>query len=95
MFIFLLFVTLPLCSSVDKLMEGDVALPRSSTGEEVRGSFLLDNSQLWSNGIVPFVFETLQLVNGGEEPLFSDQHKQLIREAMSKISKRVPCIRFR
>ena len=85
-------ITLPLCSG---LMEGDVAVPRSLTGGKVRDSFLLDASQLWSNGIVPFRFETLALEDGGVEDIFSDDHKQLIREAISHISTHVPCLVFR
>ena len=80
---------------LDALVQGDVAVPRSTTGEKVRDSFLLNPSQLWSNGLVPFVFETLQLEGGGEEPIFSDQHKQIIRDAMAHISEQVPCIKFR
>ena len=78
-----------------ELIEGDVAIPRSQTGGKVEDSFLLDSSQLWSNGIVPYLFETLQLENGTAEPIFSDEHKQMIKDAMAHISEQVPCIKFR
>ena len=81
------------CSGV--LIEGDIAVPSFSTGGDVRNSFLLNSSQLWSDGIVQYLFETLTLHNGEEEPLFSDDHKQMIRYAMFHISGQVPCIAFR
>ena len=95
MLIFVLVVSLPLCRGLDSLLEGDVAVPRSPTGGKVRDSFLLAPTQLWSNGVVPFLFETLPLENGGEEPIFNDGHKQMIRDAVNHISQKVPCIKFR
>ena len=89
----ILFFILTPCSG--ELIEGDVAVPRSQTGGNVKDSFLLDSSQLWSNGIVPYLFETLQLENGEEEPIFSEDNKQMMRDAMAHISEQVPCLKFR
>ena len=89
----ILLVILKTCSGL--LIEGDVAVPRSSAGDKVSNSFVSDPSQLWTNGIVPYLFETLQLENGTAEPIFSDEHKQMIKDAMAHISEQVPCIKFR
>ena len=88
----MIVVILPFCRGLE---EGDVAVPRSSSGETVRESFIMDPSQLWPDGKVPYLFETLPLEDGGEEPLFHEDHKQMMREAMSHINKMVPCIQFR
>ena len=90
----MVFVLLPLSRGLEQLLEGDVAVPTSSTGDTVQDSFLLAPSKLWSNGIVPYLFEKLPLEGGGEESIFSDYHKQMIREAMAHISEKVPCIQF-
>ena len=93
MWILSYLIILKYCSG--DLIEGDVAIPRSQTGGKIKDSFLLDSSQLWSNGIVPYLFETLQLENGEEEPIFSDNNTQMMRDAMAHISEQVPCIKFR
>ena len=91
----LLLGVLTLSKGLNALIEGDIAVPNSSNQGDVKNSFLLNPSQLWANGLVPFVFETLDLGGGMEEQIFSDSHKQLIREAMAHIEAQVPCIRFR
>ena len=95
MFQLLLLCMLGLFTALDALIEGDIALPSSSRQGDVRDSFLLAPSQLWSNGIVPYRFETLVLAEGVEEPIFRAEDMQLLREAMEHISAQVPCIHFR
>ena len=95
MLLLMLFVSVPVSRGFDILLEGDIAKPRYSSMENVRDSFLQSPSKLWSNGLVPFRFEMLLLEDGGIEPIFRDEHKQLIRDAMSHISEKVPCIKFR
>ena len=90
-----LISSLHFCIGFDTLLEGDVAMPRSPAGMKVEDTFLLNTNQLWSNGVVPFIFEKLLLEGGGEEPIFSDKNKQMIRKAMAHISEKVPCIKFR
>ena len=91
----LLLGILTLAKGRNALIEGDMAVPTASSHGDVKNSFLLDQSQLWSNGLVPFVIETLDLGGGVEEPIFSDSNMQLIRKAMAHIEEQVPCIRFR
>ena len=90
----MLILLVILKTSSGLLMEGDVAVPKSLSGGRVSNSFVPDPSQLWTNGVVPYMFETLQLENGTEEPTFSDEHKQMIKKAMDHISEQVPCIKF-
>ena len=91
----LLLGILTLVKGRNALTEGDLAVPTTSSQGDVNNSSLLDQSRLWSNGLVPFVFETLDLGGGVEEPIFSDSDMQLIRKAMAHIEEQVPCIRFR
>ena len=63
--------------------------------ENGKTSFLTDKTKLWDNGVVPYTFERLDLGDGTDEPLFRDQDMQLILDAMSHISDKVPRIRFR
>eukprot|EP00092_Neocalanus_flemingeri_P028146 GFUD01030567.1.p1 GENE.GFUD01030567.1~~GFUD01030567.1.p1 ORF type:complete len:516 (-),score=125.26 GFUD01030567.1:65-1612(-) len=91
----ILLVCCQVCRPFDELMEGDVATPRSPSGEKVKDSFILDSNQLWTGGVVPYKFEMLPLDDGGEEPLFSDKDKEMIEEALNHISEMVPCIQFK
>ena len=80
MLLYILICTLQVCTGRNKLVEGEVAVQRPSSGEgdeEIMNSFL-------------FRFETF-----GEEPLFKDKDKKMIREVISHISENVPCIKFR
>jgi hypothetical protein len=95
MLVLFLALGFPFCTGFDRLFEGDVAVPRSHTDQEAPSAFILSPSKLWSGGFVPYSFETLSLANGEEEPIFSAKDKQLIKEAMTHISKMVPCIKLR
>ena len=83
------------CVGFDNLLEGDVAAPRDSMGIQVSNSFTLNSDHLWPNGVIPYLFENLRLDGGGEEPILSNDHKQMVREAIADITKKVPCLQFR
>jgi hypothetical protein len=83
------------CLGFDNLLEGDVAAPKDSMGIQVSNSFTLNSDHLWPNGVIPYLFENLRLDGGGEEPILSDDHKQMVREAIADITKKVPCLQFR
>ena len=80
-------------------VEGDIAIPTFS-GRGPSDAFTTDKSKLWENGRVPFLFKELvykdedrgQMVS---EPLFSDEHKKVIRDSLRHISLSVPCLKFR
>ena len=82
-----------LFSGIQGLLEGDLAVPRT-LGGQTQDSFTTNQNNLWSEGLVPFLFETLELGDGWEEPIFRERDIELMRKAMKHISDRVPCIRF-
>ena len=84
----LVLAVLTLSKGADAFIDGD------NLGG-LKNSFLSNPSELWSNGIVPFVFETIVFLGGEEEPIFAESEKEMIREAMANIEELVPCIRFR
>jgi len=78
------------------LVEGDIAIPESQVGRgpEELDAFLADPELLWPNGFVPYCFETFEL-GGAMVPIFMDNHIENITLALGKISRDVPCIKFR
>ena len=78
------------------LVEGDIVIPESQVGRgpEELDAFLADPELLWPNGYVPYCFETFEL-DGAMVPIFMDNHIENITLALGKISRDVPCIKFR
>ena len=78
--------------STPTLVEGDIVIPASyvGRGDEELDAFLADPELLWPNGIVPYCFETLE-----SELLFLDEQIENITQALGKISRDVPCIKFK
>jgi len=78
------------------LVEGDIAIPESQVGRgpEELDAFLADPELLWPNGFVPYCFETFEW-DGELEPIFLDDQIENITLALRKISRDVPCIKFK
>ena len=78
------------------LVEGDIAVPESYLGRglEELDAFLTDPELLWPNGFVPYCFETFEW-DGELQPIFLDNQIENITQALGKISRDVPCIKFK
>ena len=78
------------------LVEGDIVIPESQVGRgpEELDAFLADPELLWPNGFVPYCYETFEL-DGAMVPIFMDDQIENITLALGKISRDVPCIKFR
>ena len=57
-------------------------------------AFLTDPELLWPNGFVPYCFETFEW-DGEMQPIFLDDQIVNITQALGKISRDVPCIKFK
>ena len=80
------------------LVEGDIAVPTTddvTTFAKTKNTFVTDVNKLWSGGRIPYRFEEWELKDGGTEPLFSDEDKTLIKQALQHIMDNIPCIQFR
>ena len=82
--------------STPTLVEGDIVIPASyvGRGDEELDAFLADPELLWPNGFVPYCFETFEW-EGELEPAFLDDQIENITQALGKISRDVPCIKFK
>ena len=78
------------------LVEGDIAIPESQVGRgpEELDAFLADPALLWPNGYVPYCFESFEW-EGKMQPIVLDNQIENITQALDKISRDVPCIKFR
>ena len=82
------------------LYEGDIAIqPLSVTGPQVADTYTT-KEKLWEHGVVRYMFkddEYLDEASGSmvSEPLFTDQDKHTIQQALKHISDKVPCLQFR
>ena len=57
-------------------------------------AFLADPELLWPNGFVPYCFETFEW-DGEMQTIFMDDQIENITLALIKISRDVPCIKFK
>ena len=78
------------------LVEGDIAIPESQVGRgpEELDAFLADPELLWPNGFVPYCFETFEW-DGEMQTIFMEDQIENITLALGKISRDVPCIKFK
>jgi len=78
------------------LVEGDIAIPESQVGRESEelDAFLADPELLWPYGFVPYCFEMFEW-DGELVPLFLDEQIENVTLALGKISRDVPCIKFK
>ena len=93
---YLALKTFRMCHS--DLVEGDIAVPTTddvTTFAKTKNTFVTDVNKLWSGGRIPYRFEEWELEDGGTEPLFSDEDKTLIKQALQHIMDNIPCIQFR
>ena len=85
--------TIKVCECVQ---EGDIAVPNMTSGNSsAKGAFVKDVNQLWDGGVIPYKFQELQLQDGGWEPLFRTEDKELINQVLDHIMDNVPCLQFR
>ena len=88
-------------ASYKTLDEGDIAVPTISSGKsKVANAFTTGKSKLWEHGRVPFMFKDFEFKDEASgrmvsEPLFTEEDKKVIRDALHHISNNVPCIKFR
>ena len=77
------------------LVEGDIAVPESHLGRgSSQNAFLRDPTSLWQRGYVPFRIDTFEW-DGVVEPIFLDAQIENITQALGKIMRDVPCIKFK
>ena len=77
------------------LVEGDIAVPQRHLGTgQPLAAFLTEPSALWPRGLVSYRIETFEW-EGVVEPIFSDEGVANITQALGKIMRDVPCIKFR
>ena len=83
-------------NTTPSLIEGDIVIPASYVGRgyEELDAFLTDPELLWPNGFVPYCFETFEW-EGEMLPIFLDDQIENITQALGKISRDVPCIKFK
>ena len=76
------------------LVQGDMAVPVSQTGEDTLDAFVRDRKALWNTGVVPYRFE-MDEYEGNIEPVFTDAQMRNISECLQDIETEVPCLEFR
>ena len=75
------------------LVEGDVVMPVTKGGGMTKNAFLNDPSNLWSNGVVFYRFETFKWEEG-EKPIFDEQQIDSIRTIFQDIKREIPYLKF-
>ena len=87
------------CDSRYNLLEGDIALPTTSSDEKSTtyhpNPTDRDQIKLWKDGLVPYMFSHSYRLSLEYDQDFTEEEKEVIRGALKQISDNVPCVKFR